>query len=71
MNDHCFIPIISTTIGTFGKLALAFFKNLGSQISKLSEEPREGFFLRQRLSIAILKANYISFNGSLLAKELS
>ncbi|XP_065318826.1 uncharacterized protein LOC135926824 [Gordionus sp. m RMFG-2023] len=71
MNDHCFIPIISTTLGTFGKLALAFFKNLGSQISKLSEEPREGFFLRQRLSIAILKSNYISFNGSLLAKELS
>ncbi|XP_065315661.1 uncharacterized protein LOC135924531 [Gordionus sp. m RMFG-2023] len=44
INDHCFIPIISTTLGTFGKLALAFFKKLGSQISKLSEEPREGFF---------------------------
>ncbi|XP_065321236.1 actinia tenebrosa protease inhibitors-like [Gordionus sp. m RMFG-2023] len=42
INDHCFIPIISTTLGTFGKLALAFFKKLGSQISKLSEEPREG-----------------------------
>ncbi|CAK9299186.1 unnamed protein product [Gordionus sp. m RMFG-2023] len=63
------IPIISTTLTTFGNRALSFFKELGSLIRKLTDEPREGFFLRQRLAIAIHRANYISFIGSLISHD--
>ncbi|CAK9298167.1 unnamed protein product [Gordionus sp. m RMFG-2023] len=68
-QDHFFIPIISTTLTTFGNRALSFFKELGSLIRKLTDEPREGFFLRQRLAIAIHRANYISFMGSLIPQD--
>ncbi|CAK9295129.1 unnamed protein product [Gordionus sp. m RMFG-2023] len=67
--EYIFIPIISTTLTTFGKYALSFFKELGSHIRQLTGEPREGFFLRQRLAIAIHKANYISFIGSLIPQN--
>ncbi|CAK9298468.1 unnamed protein product [Gordionus sp. m RMFG-2023] len=67
-QEYIFIPIIST-LTTFGKYALSFFKELGSHIRQLTGEPREGYFLRQRLAIAIHKANYISFIGSLIPKD--
>ncbi|CAK9289835.1 unnamed protein product, partial [Gordionus sp. m RMFG-2023] len=68
-QNHLFIPIISTTLTTFGNRAFSFFKELGSLIRKLTDEPREGFFLRRRLAIAIYRANYISFMGSLIPQD--
>ncbi|CAK9292669.1 unnamed protein product, partial [Gordionus sp. m RMFG-2023] len=68
-QEYIFIPIISTTLTTFGKYALSFFKKLGSHIRQLTGEPREGFFLRQRLAMAIHKANYISSIGSLFPQD--
>ncbi|CAK9303010.1 unnamed protein product [Gordionus sp. m RMFG-2023] len=64
-EDHIFIPIISTTLKTFGKLVLSFFKNLVSHIRW-----HTSIQVKQRLAIAILKANYQSFNGSLLSTDL-
>ncbi|CAK9290799.1 unnamed protein product [Gordionus sp. m RMFG-2023] len=68
-QEYIFIHIISTTLTTLGKYALSFFKELGSHIRQLTGEPRKGFFLRQRLAIAIHKANYISFIGSLFPQD--
>ncbi|CAK9297096.1 unnamed protein product [Gordionus sp. m RMFG-2023] len=63
-SNDIFIHIICSTLTTYGDLAKNFFKDVGRLIRKNSGEPREGFYLRQRFAIAILKANYVYFINS-------
>ncbi|XP_065312798.1 uncharacterized protein LOC135922342 [Gordionus sp. m RMFG-2023] len=59
--NYTFLPLIATTLTSFGSHALAFFKELGKRISTRTEDPNEGYYLRQRLALNIIKSNYLSF----------
>ncbi|CAK9291623.1 unnamed protein product [Gordionus sp. m RMFG-2023] len=59
--NYTFLPLIATTLTLFGSHALAFFKELGKRISTRTEDPNEGYYLRQRLALNITKSNYLSF----------
>ncbi|CAK9294203.1 unnamed protein product [Gordionus sp. m RMFG-2023] len=63
--NYTFLPLIATILTLFGSHTLTFFKELGKRISARTEDPNEGFHLRQRLAINIIKYNYLSFIHSM------
>jgi len=46
-----FQPVVLETLGPINESAIRFVKDLGSRISAVSSEAREGVFLFQRLSV--------------------
>ncbi|CAK9293606.1 unnamed protein product [Gordionus sp. m RMFG-2023] len=64
-QEYILIPIISTTLTTFGEMCFIFPRNLAFTYAN-TNEPREGFFLRQRLAN---KTNFISFIGSFIPQD--
>lgn len=56
---HCysFVPIGSETLGSWGKCALKFLKELGDKLISATKDQRAKSFLFQRLSVAIQRGN--------------
>jgi hypothetical protein len=64
MSTHSFVPLAIETFGPINTSGGAFLSELGRRLTFISDDPREGSFLFQRLSMAIQRFNSISFHGS-------
>ena len=60
LSSYIFKPIACCTLGSWGTDSLKFIKEIEKRISNLNEDPRAGYFLRQRLSVAVARGNYTS-----------
>ncbi len=63
-RSHIVSPVCVETSGMFGPSASAFLADLGRRISLKSGDPREGLFLKQRLSLAVQRGNAQAFYGT-------
>ena len=63
-ESHLFEPIAVETTGVFGPTTLGLLKSIGKKISQESGDPREPTWLRQRVSVAILRGNATSIRTS-------
>ena len=64
LDRYRFTPISIETTGVYGTLTEKFIKELGRRIRVVTGEPREASWLRQRLSIAIVRGNALSIIGT-------
>ena len=60
-----FHAIVGETIGGWGPQSFHFLKSLGKLLTSKLCEPRAGYYLRQRLSIAIARGNCASVYGTM------
>jgi hypothetical protein len=56
---YIFTPIAVETSGVIGPRTLSFLKELGKIISRRTGDPRESLWLFQRVSVAIVRGNFI------------
>ena len=62
---HHFAAVACCTLCSWGESSLKFLKALGKRLSDSTQEPRAGFYLRQRLSVAIARGNAASVLGTI------
>jgi len=62
-NYH-FFPIAFDTFGRINQVGTDFISALGHRISLITDDPRETFFLFQRLSVAFQRFNAVCFANS-------
>ena len=60
-----FSPVVIETLGQWGPLSFEFVKEIGRRMTVQTGEPRSGYFLRQRLSIAVVRGNAQSIIGTM------
>jgi len=63
--QYYFKPIAIDTIGAYGKSAEEMIKEIGKRITEFSGQKESGFFLRQRISIAVQRGNAICLRFAL------
>jgi len=63
-RTHLFFPIAFETFGPINQTGIDFLSTLGHRLSLCTDDPRESFFLFQRLSIAIQRFNAVCFTYS-------
>jgi hypothetical protein len=56
-DRYIFQPVAVETLGSWGPSSLIFLKDLGKYLNEKSDDPRAGYFLRQRLSVAVARGN--------------
>ena len=59
-QQYRFTPISLETTGVYGKQTEKFIKELGKRMRGTTGDPREAMWLRQRLSMAIVRGNAAS-----------
>ena len=59
-STYRFEPLAIETTGVYGKSSIKFIAELGRRISAVTGEKRETQWLRQRLSVAVMKGNSAS-----------
>jgi len=64
-RTHLFVPIAFETLGPINQAGTDFLSALGHRLSRSTDDPRETFFLFQRLSVAIQRFNSVCFTHSL------
>jgi len=64
-STHLFAPVACCTLGSWGESSLRFLKELGRKIAAVTQEPRAGYYLRQRLSVAIARGNATAVLGAI------
>jgi len=64
-TTHAFVPVAIETLGTWGGEAAALVAEIGRRQAVATGEVRAGFFLRQRISIALQRGNAISVLGTI------
>ena len=62
--SHLFVPIAIETLGPINEAGHSFLSELGRRLSTISDDPRETFFLFQRISILIQRFNEVAFRGT-------
>ena len=62
--SYLFVPIAIQTLGPINVAEHSFFFELGRRLSTISDDPRESFFLFQRISILIQRFNEVAFRGT-------
>jgi len=67
-HSHHFIPLAMETLGSWGPQCKDFISEVGRRITRVTGEPKETAYLRQRLSVAIQRGNAISCRGTLPQK---
>ena len=67
--SHVFVPIALETLGRINSAGTEFLSELGSRLTTISGDPREGFFLFQRLSVCLQKYNAVAFRSSFFVDE--
>ena len=60
--SHLFVPIAIETLGPINKAGHSFLSELGRR--PISDDPRESFFLFQRIFILIQRFDQIAFRGT-------
>jgi len=63
-RDFIFQPVALENLGPASASTAEFFSELGHRISLVSGDPREEFYLRQRVSICIQRFNAIFLHQS-------
>ena len=75
-TTHIFVPIAVETSGAWCSQYASFIQDLGRRVtavtneplgrrlSTISDDPRESFFLFQRISILIQRINEVAFRGT-------
>jgi hypothetical protein len=63
-QSHLFFPVAFETMGPINQTGSDFLSLLGRRLATVTDDPRESFFLFQRLSIAIQRYNTICFTES-------
>ena len=66
---HHFAAVACCTLCSWGELSLKFLKELGRRLADNTQEPRAGYFLRQRLSVAIARGNAASILAAMDSKQ--
>src|SRR6267154_2302892 len=64
LQTHIFVPVAIETMGTWNQDGLDWVKEIGRRITRVTRDPRETFFLLQRISVAIQKGNAPSVLGT-------
>jgi len=59
------LPVAVETLGPWNDEGLALIAEIGRRTSLITADPREAFFLFQRISVAVQRGNAASFTGSL------
>ena len=59
--SHLFVPIAIETLGPINEAGHCFLPELGRRLSTISDDPRESFFLFQRIFILIQRFNEVAF----------
>ena len=62
--SHLFVPIAIVTLGPINEARHSFLSEQGRRLSTISDDPRESFFLFQRISILIQRFNEVAFRGT-------
>ena len=63
-TSHLFVPIAIETLGPINEAGHSFLFELVRRLSKISDDPRESFFLFQRIAILIQRFNEVAFRGT-------
>ena len=63
-GQYRFAPISFETTGVYGKQTEKFISELGRRLKGTTGDPREASWLRQRLSLAIIRGNAISIRAT-------
>ena len=66
---HIFIPVAVETLGPINEAGDSFLAQVGKLLSSKSDDPRETFFLFQRISIIIKRFNEIAFRGTFIEES--
>ena len=69
-GNYIFEPFGVETLGPWGPSAHSLFKDLSKRLVDTSRDPRAGFYLGQRLSVAIQRGNAASLLGTLPADSV-
>ena len=59
--SHLFVPIVIETLGPINEAEHSFLSEPGRRLSTILDDPRESFFLFQRISILIQRFNAVAF----------
>ena len=62
--SHLFVPIAIETLDPNNEAGHSFLFELGRRLSTISDDPREPFFLFQRISILIQRFNKVAFGDT-------
>ena len=62
--SYTFIPLTFETYGPVNDKSTKFLQELGRRLRTISGDPRESAFLRQRISITLLRINAIAFSDT-------
>jgi len=62
--NHHFFPIVFETFGPINQVGADVISALGHRISTNSDDPRDTFFILQRLSVTIQRFNAACFANS-------
>ena len=62
--SHLFVPIAIETLRSINEAGHTFLSELGRRLSTISDDPRESFFLFQRISILIQRFNKVAFRST-------
>ncbi|KAK8720595.1 hypothetical protein OTU49_013221 [Cherax quadricarinatus] len=68
-HHYMFVPIGSETLGSWGKSASKFLKELGKRLIRVTRDPRAASFLFQRLSAAVQRGNACCILGTRPSSE--
>lgn len=66
-HTHIFMPIVIETFGRWGEESFQLAKEIGKRLHIKTDDPRSGYFFRQRLAIAVARGNTQSVLGTLRA----
>ena len=73
--SHVFIPVAVETLGPLGPGATDMIQSLGRRLVEASKDPRSGYYLRQRIDMAVQRGNAISvlgtFPGDVMSADVS
>ena len=62
--SHEFVPIAVETLGPMNSSALKFLSDIGKKLNVVSNDPRQGSFLFQRLSVVVQRYNAVALHDS-------
>ena len=68
-SSHIFILVAVQTLGPINEAGDSFLTQVGKFLSSKSDEPRETFFLFQRISVIIQHFNEIPFRGTFIEES--
>jgi len=63
------VPVAVETLGPWNDEGLALIAEIARRTSRITADPREAFFLFQRISVAVQRGNAASFTESCIAER--